>query len=72
MKKNERKIEINEGYLSHVNLVMASLSLSLSLSLFPSLPPPFLPLPLKERFLFSYPTMCSLLITSLCKVQHSS
>ena len=62
MKKNERKIEINEGYLSHVNLVMASLSLPL----FPSLPPPpFLPLPLKERFLFSYPTMCSLLITSL-------
>ena len=69
MKKNERKIEINEGYLSHVNLVMASLSLSLSLSFSP---PPFLPLPLKERFLFSYPTMCSLLITSLCKVQHSS
>ena len=70
MKKNERKIEINEGYLSHVNLVMASLSLSLSFLLSP--PPPFLPLPLKERFLFSYPTMCSLLITSLCKVQHSS
>ena len=69
MKKNERKIEINEGYLSHVNLVMASLSLSLSFLLSP---PPFLPLPLKERFLFSYPTMCSLLITSLCKVQHSS
>ena len=69
MKKNERKIEINEGYLSHVNLVMASLSLPL----FPFLPPPpFLPLPLKERFLFSYPTMCSLLITSLYKVQHSS
>ena len=67
MKKNERKIEINEGYLSHVNLVMASLSLPL----FPSLPP-LLPLPLKERFLFSYPTMCSLLITSLYKVQHSS
>ena len=42
MKKNERKIEINEGYLSHVNLVMASLSLSLSLSLsFLLSPPPF-------------------------------
>ena len=37
MKKNESKIEINEGYLSHVNLVMASLSLPL----FPSPPPPF-------------------------------